>query len=515
MKKLLLGGLAALLAWPLSAQSPAVSTRDVAPVAGSREEEDVLLLQLLGRLPMVTSSIRPFTVTELGTFRPGTRPSTTMSLVRPTISFWYNSSRPYSENDGVVWTGRGLTTAVTGGFAARARWFSITVRPVAFWTQNQAFPRPRADAPGQYADPFAPTVIDQPYRFGDKSYGRIDPGESTAAIEIPFVEAGVSSASQMWGPMHVYPLLLGNNAGGFPHAFVRTSRPLPIYVGHLSIKALVGRLEPSAFATPRPGDRRRVASAMVAEFTPAFLPGVELGATRFFHRVWPTTGGIGLSDFTDLFQSFLKSGLVARPGYREGDDNQLASVFFRLATPASHAEVYGEYLRDDHSQNTRDLIGEPDHSSAYSLGLRRVWSDDAARRVSSLTIEGTDGAISKLVRIRGEGVIYAHNVITEGHTYLGQILGSPAVFGGRGLDIQYQRRYSTNGWSAHAGLEQVAQNHEGGSFEGQYLGFYRLGAARSRRLNGWDAEVGFDGYLSWQPRTPGNNVRATVTLRPY
>ena len=45
-----------------------------------------------------------------------------------------------------------------------------------------------------------PSNIDLPQRFGDKSYGRVDWGQSTVRADLFGVTAGLSNANMGWGP---------------------------------------------------------------------------------------------------------------------------------------------------------------------------------------------------------------------------------------------------------------------------------------------------------------------------
>src|SRR5205814_386663 len=62
------------------------------------------------------------------------------TYVRPQLSAYVNSAFPYGGNDGPVWQGKGLTTALQGGVSARWGYFSGTFAPIAFRSENQSFP---------------------------------------------------------------------------------------------------------------------------------------------------------------------------------------------------------------------------------------------------------------------------------------------------------------------------------------------------------------------------------------
>jgi len=308
------------------------------------------------------------------------------------VVFRYNTAFPYGSNDGAVWAGRGLTSAIDLGFAFRAGPLSVTFNPIAFRSENQSFQLQASGEAGTnpLADPLFPNAIDRPQRFGTGPYSRVDPGESTVRLDLFGLAAGISTANMGWGPMEIYPYIIGANAAGFPHAFVGTSTPLPIWIGKIHGRLYWGRLDQSDFSpvsgtsyysSELESGTKRFMSGAVAIFQPRGVSGLELGAARFFHSVWPRSG-IPRSYFTKPFQALLKNSLSGSGGFVGGTDagvgdNQLASAFARWVFPGSGFELYGEYGREDHSANLRDFIQEPDHSRTYGVGFRKVFSGDS------------------------------------------------------------------------------------------------------------------------------------------
>jgi len=247
--------------------------------------------------------------------------------------------------------------------------------------------------------------------------------------------------------MENYPYIIGGNAPGFPHAFVGTSSPLPIWIGKLHGRVIWGELEQSAYS-PVTGTKyyssllesgtKRFASGAVGIFEPRGIDGLELGVARFFHSIWPKDG-IPRSYLSKPFQAIFKVSLASTaPGFGIGtdpgiEDNQLASAFARWVFPKSGFEAYGEYGREDHNWNRRDFIQEPDHSRTYGLGIRKVVSVDSAH-LTAFRAEMINYELNTLARNRGEGGIYIHGTLLQGHTNQGQVIGSDA-----GVELTGQR----------------------------------------------------------------------------
>jgi hypothetical protein len=220
---------------------------------------------------------------------------------------------------------------------------------------------------------------------------------------------------------------------------VGSSFPLPIWIGRIHGRVIWGQLEQSAYSpvtgtsyyssTLEPGTKRFV-SGLVAVFQPRGIDGLELGGARFFHSVWPKEG-IPRSYLRIPFEGIYKASVGATFAPGTVEDNQLASASARWVFPKSGFEAYGEFSHEDHSFDRRDLIQEPDHSRIYGLGIRKVVSVDSAH-LTAFRAEMINYELPTLARNRGEGGIYIHGVILQGHTNRGQILGSDTGVGSGG-----------------------------------------------------------------------------------
>ncbi len=490
--------------------------------AAAPDEERLLLLQLVGCLPLTNMAVRHFGFAEvnrlLASFGASAcqivGPNSTriaasgMSLSRLHVGTVYNFGSA-TDNPGVVWTGKGLTAFAAGGGVARYGPISIALRPVAFWSQNRSFSEP-LDSTATFRNPAFPTTIDLPWRFGDKSYARLDPGESWIQIDTRSFAAGLSTASQEWGPMHEYPLLFGPNSGGFPHVFAGSGIPWNVAVGSVSARMIIGQLDPSAFAPDHDGSRRRLGAGLAASFVPKFWPNFEIGGGRFFHRRWPSDG-VDLSTLKIPFDAFL---ITHEEGAVDVPDNQLASLFARFVSPSASAEIYGEFMRDDHNRDLRDLLIEPDHESAFALGIRKAWVNRSSGVVSVVTLESVNARMSHLTRVRGEAPLYVHSSIVEGHTERGKLLASPAAFGGSGLAIIVSRYGLTTDWKAVLRSEHVAQNAEGGNWNDKQVGFTAFELTRTVRGVRAEYAIGGAARMNWDRVQGPSNLSLILSARP-
>jgi hypothetical protein len=353
-------------------------------------------------------------------------------FLSPNGSIRFNSQFPYGSNDGAIWAGRGVTMAAQGGLYVRIGPLSLTLLPTVFRAENGSFPLGESGLPCRCGEPIYDNAVDRPQRFGTAAYQRLDPGQSSVRLDVLGLTAGLSTANEGWGPSVEYPFVVGSNAAGFPHLFFGSSSPFPIFVGRAHLKVIYGRLDqsdyspvtgPKFYASSLEPGRVRFASGVVATFQPRGFDGLEIGGSRFIHSIWPASG-IPSSYLRKPLQAFLK---VNQPGIDQqlaGTDNQVASLFARWAFRESGLEVYGEYGREDNSYDLRDFAQEPDHQRAYSVGFAKVIGKRSSQ-FSVLRVEAMNFQLPPLATTgRGEGSIYVHSPLRQGHTNRGQLLGA-------------------------------------------------------------------------------------------
>lgn len=472
--------------------SPLQSARsqEAPPASGIRHElfadspgENYLrYLQTVGLTPLYPWAMRPFSQRELKSLIPRdtlhpwaerlrddskSYAGVSYGLIQPSLSARYNSGFAYGSNDGPIWAGRGLTSAAQAGFYVGYGPAVLTVAPMVFRAQNKEYDiLPTGRIGNARFGNAAFGGIDLPQRFGDTPYSQFDWGQTSLRIDVPFVTAGVSTANEAWGPGQEFPILLGNNAAGFPHVFAGTSEPLNIYIAKVHARAIWGELFQSDFSSvtgpaeytsrAEPGTKR-FATGLIVSAEPRGITGLEVGGARFFHMIWPISG-IPRSYLTQFLEGFLKKNVapdrVHDPRFPEGTDqvgissNQLLSLFARWVMPHSGFELHAEYGREDHSYDLRDLTQEPDHSRAYSLGASKVFSKDA-QSMTAARFEILNFQLPQLARYRGEGEFYVHGLIRQGHTYKGQLLGANAGAGTGAGSVAAVDHYMKNGsWTA-------------------------------------------------------------------
>jgi hypothetical protein len=354
----------------------------------------------------------------------------TLGIYEPFIKNTYNTKFPYGENNGAAWYGRGLTTEFQGGGFLTSDYVTLTFRPHLIYSENQDFRVPRfvpRDQDGNvlYGHKELGFGIDEPFRFGPDSYTDFNLGQTSARIHYKNIEAGLSNETLWWGPGVRYALILSNNAPGLKHVFLGTRGPIsiPLGIGKFEFKLIGAWPEDSQyFRTTEETNRQRFMSGFNFNFSPSVAPNLHLGFTRAVHSYVPE-GGLGASDFWGAANFFERQTPQSAGGTGNDEKNSLVSVYLRWVFPESHAEIYGEYFREDSFESSRDLFLEPDHDRAYTLGFQKIiesnWIDffKVNLELNSLLPNRTD-------EVKRQTYYYTHGQIRQGHTNGGQILGA-------------------------------------------------------------------------------------------
>jgi hypothetical protein len=259
-------------------------------------------------------------------------------------------------------------------------------------------------------------------------------------------------------------------------------------------------------------------AGVVAVFTPRGIPGLEIGGGRFFHLPWT---GVGWREVLKPIETFTKINLSSGEEHETELPesvvaNQIASAFFRWTLPGSGFEAYGELASEDHRLNLRDFIVEPDHDTAFTLGLKKLWelSDDKFWVLRGELVNGTP---SHLQRGRRQEPFYIHAHMRQGHTEEGQILGAPAAYGGSASLIAADLYQPDGRWTVswrrtrriqaerylETGVRQPIDVQQG------------LGVERVLFMGDWDVTAGLDGMYEFDRNFVKDavNVRASLTVQ--
>jgi capsule assembly protein Wzi len=432
----------AVLAALLLASSAAPGIAQRVPV-GDHLEEYLRVLQVAGLAEGGSLTVRPVRVDSVLNGPAGgpwvdhlARPRRVggWGAVSPSglgLRVFENSAFPDGGNDGPAWQGRGLTVTLDAGVDLALGPVEATLHPVMAWSQNADFPlaEVRGDDFAPHAYPWG--LMDLPQRPGDRRVAKLYPGNSSVRVRLGGMETGFGTENLWWGPGSQNALLMSNNAGGFPHAFLGTRRPLDIGFAMIEGQWIFGRLGLSDWFDPDYEDPGRYLTGAVVAISPKAVKGLTVGFERVFYANVPESG-IGFGEYFLMVQGIEKEDF-ATPDNPNGEDerDQMFAAFGRWVLPESGFEAWVEWARNDHGVNLRDYFLEPGHAQAYTLGFRKV-SRRAGGSLLTVVVEHTNLTRPITQLWRATPTFYRHGRVPPGYTHDGQVVGAALGPGGSG-----------------------------------------------------------------------------------
>lgn len=354
-----------------------------------------------------------------------------VGVYKPGFRATANSAVPYGGNNEAAWYGKGFNTEFAGGFWLTSDYLTITFRPQFTGSQNLEFDIPRfvpEDDLGniRYVAEGMGNAIDMPFRFGSTAYQSLSLGYSSIRAHFRNFEVGLSTEPMWWGANVRYPLLMSNNAPGMKHFFIGSRGPLKVpYLGSFEFKLMWGFPEDSDyFDQEGEFQQERFMNAVNISYSPFFAPNVHLGLTRAVHT-YIEQGVLTSEDYSLVLDPILVTNFVKTRGpFQEAKPrNPLNSLYARWVWPESKMEIYGEYFRDDYAYDARDLLMEPRHNSGYAFGFQKLLMGKHAN-FYKMNVEFTNMTPGYLEEVRPQIYYYTDQLVRQGHTNRGQLLGA-------------------------------------------------------------------------------------------
>jgi len=372
----------------------------------------------------------------------------------------YNVSQPYGYDNGELFPNRGLQELFSAGFYFRLGFLKIQARPELVYAQNKSFAT-FADVQGgnnnsQLMQSYFSIIngIDAPERFGDGSLSKLYPGQSKITFNFGKIEVGASTENIWWGPGVKNAIMMSNSAPGFLHWTFNSSAPVKTFVGTFEWQLIGGYLKQSGYLptdtskfifgrnlfVPKPTVTRYL-SAYTINWHPKWLKSLFIGFSEYsYMNIDSTYHHFGLIKkiIPVIAGSSNQANTVSKTSNGDGKDFALA-INTRQVFVQDKAEIYFEWARNDHWANLSDLVQEPEHSSAYTLGGRKLY-DLADERFLQVKAELTHLQSSPTYLLRAEPIWYVHlEPPQDGYTNEGRYLGAGIGPGSNSLmiDLSY------------------------------------------------------------------------------
>ena len=346
-----------------------------------------------------------------------------------------NTHHPYGINDGSMIQAKGYQVQTSVGVYAKIGPLSVQLRPEYVYAANQDF-QELSEAPNgvfwntSIANRY--NTIDLPDRFGSNEYSKLTWGQSSIRLNAGPVSIGYSNENLWWGPGVRSSLLMSNNASGFKHFTLNTTKPVKTYIGAFEAQIIAGRLNQSGIEVPlgleykpRPLDWRYI-SGLAITYQPKWVANLFFGLSKTFVANHSEMGK-KFGDYFPIFAKARKSAQVLQDRTNSDDDlkpDQYLSLFTRYVLPDDQAEFYFEFGRNDYPYDMRDAIVELEHTRAYVVGFRKLIALNKLDEYIQMGIEVTQLEKSKTRDLRASETWYTHNQVRDGYTNNGQVLGA-------------------------------------------------------------------------------------------
>ncbi|HSW31580.1 MAG TPA: hypothetical protein VLH75_18985 [Longimicrobiales bacterium] len=331
----------------------------------------------------------------------------------------WRSGYPADRNDGLLWSGRGLSASVTGGMEARWRRYALVLAPELARSANRSFLLPDTVSPGwsRYADPWNTPGLDRYLRPGEGPVTWLGWGDSYMEAGVGPARLGLSTERLWWGPARRYPLLFSGSGPGFPHVYAESDGEIALLSGGVRVRALGGHLDESDWFDADEGNDRRLLAAAQLAWRLGFVPGAEVALSVVRHEPLPD-GGTGVLRWTQI----ATGDPEGEPHQRRGSG--MSTLSFRLSFPGEGIEAYGEVGHGVFFTNAIPGVSDASHAQVYTLGMTRsdispggvhwrFWGE-----LTRQSLETPQPAASRAaVTLRAPS-------LPHGHTHRGQLLGS-------------------------------------------------------------------------------------------
>lgn len=381
-----------------------------------------------------------------------------------------NSLLPQNWNDGNMYPARGWQERYTIGLQLKLGIIDINLQPE--WLKVQNIPQqyyPGNPEDGNFMPKYfgsVANVIDHFRQFGNKKIDTFSLGQSRIGLKLGPISFGFSNQNNWWGPGLRNSLVLTNNAAGFKHLYLSTNKPIKSFMGNFEFSAITGILDTNWYEDPdlplmrsiwtggiakKNLDQRKM-DAITINWHPKWIPNLFIGyvySRQYYKHQLNPYGGYSFSFFSKDFTKV-----------------ELGSLIFRLLLPKDHAEFYGEIGIPNKAPWPWKFF-EKNPKTGFVFGVTKFAKFKSNKSFLRLNVEMTQLQLynPKDMFYPGWAFVgglpnswYTSDVIKQGYTNQGQILGASIGPGSNSQTINLSYHYKYN----HFGImvERISQNND-------------------------------------------------------
>jgi hypothetical protein len=369
-----------------------------------------------------------------------------MRIYGPELFTSFNTAAPYGQNDGALWQGKGFNASLSAGVRLEGYGVELTFKPQLAFSQNAAFDYISPNYSGlNYAGKAADygyygvPSVDAPQRFGDEPFFTWDWGDSEVRYSWKTLTVGFGTQAIWLGPAQINPIIHSNNAASYPKLDIGLRRQRIVipkvgwHIGDIETRAWWGYLsESDYFDNDNSNDHNLITGFTVAYAFPGILKGLSVGLNRIMLSKWDDMNYEAM--FT-LLWPFMESSA--------GSDNndQRASVVIDYLLPKVGLDIYLEWGKNDYSAG-ENFLRYPFHTEGYTFGVKKsvpIKNKVGGEIILEITNLECSQDYDRL--IDWSSTFYAHHIITQGHTNMGQWLGAGIGTGGNSQYLGFKLFY--------------------------------------------------------------------------
>lgn len=361
--------------------------------------------------------------------------STGYQILLPKVTTIANSDLPFGQNDGALFAGKGYNVRLLAGVLVKFGPAKLILAPEFISQSNYRmsidpidlrFARPLPPDRSQFSSPFnvVPYSIDWPYAMGDSASTKLFPGQSSLSVALGPMEVVAGTENEWIGPAVRNPIIMSDNAGGFPHATIRTGRPINSAIGQFEGRWIIGGLHESDFFDNDVTNDVRSISTFGFSWKRKPTSNAVFGFARSVYQNVDGYSSVAGHAFDFLKSTGHPDALPITDSTMTPGPDQVYELFVRWVIPGYGLETYLEWARTEFPRSLRDFLEQPNHTRGYTAGLQwlhGVGSSGADIRIES---ELTNVEQSSSYRFRPIGSFYTSRAVIQGYTNRGQMLGA-------------------------------------------------------------------------------------------
>ncbi|AWW33024.1 hypothetical protein DN752_02245 [Echinicola strongylocentroti] len=382
----------------------------------------------------------------------------------------YNSNYAFGINDGAMIPNTGLQTLISAGVYLKYGRWSLQFQPELVTAQNlpfQGFPEEHWGSTWEQYYEWLNTA-DIVERYGHYAYVEYLLGQSHIKYNYKNLAIGISSENIWWGPGKRNSLLMSNNAPGFLHATLETTKPFETNIGRFEGQLIAGKLNNSGYLppgsdyrfrqtplyVPKPDEDDRYLAGITLNYQPKWLPGLTLGYSSVSQMYWRDMDSF--DDFLPIFNGGKRPADVVDLDAMQR--NQLSAGYFRWASPGKLFEFYGEYGTNGNSKTFREMFMYPDLNRAFTLGFTKYIQLKDPDTYLGVQFETTQTGQSVRENILAKKSWYTHPYVRHGYTNNGQVMGAGNGPGSNVIfaEVSWNRNFTKLGFQ----FERIVYNND-------------------------------------------------------